>query len=138
MPMYGQVVVGPPGAGKTTYCDGMQQYLRLVGRDALVVNLDPANEVVAPAGGSEGEGEGEGGGGDDPPTALPYDAILDVCEEIVNLSSVMEELELGPNGGLIYCMEYIEHHLGDVVGILRSRLADHPSATCDAFPVGFP
>ena len=128
MPMYGQVVVGPPGAGKTTYCDGMQQYLRLVGRDALVVNLDPANEVVAPAGGSEGEGEGEGGGGDDPPTALPYDAILDVCEEIVNLSSVMEELELGPNGGLIYCMEYIEHHLGDVVGILRSRLADHPSA----------
>ena len=67
MPMYGQVVVGPPGAGKTTYCDGMQQYLRLVGRDALVVNLDPANEVVAPAGGSEGEGEG--GGGDDSPTA---------------------------------------------------------------------
>ena len=45
MPIYGQVVVGPPGAGKTTYCNGMQQYLRLVGRpDTLVVNLDPANE----------------------------------------------------------------------------------------------
>ena len=47
MPIYGQIVVGPPGSGKTTYCNGMQQYLRLVGRtDALVVNLDPANVNV--------------------------------------------------------------------------------------------
>ena len=28
-PMYGQVVVGPPGSGKTTFCNGMQQYLNL-------------------------------------------------------------------------------------------------------------
>ena len=47
MPIYGQVVVGPPGAGKTTYCAGMQQYLRLVGRpDTLVVNLDPGGPTT--------------------------------------------------------------------------------------------
>jgi len=28
MVLYGQVVAGPPGSGKTTYCTGMQEYLR--------------------------------------------------------------------------------------------------------------
>lgn len=43
MVRFGQVVVGPPGSGKTTYCLGMYQYLKAIGRDAAVVNLDPAN-----------------------------------------------------------------------------------------------
>ena len=151
MPIYGQIVVGPPGSGKTTYCNGMQQYLRLVGRtDALVVNLDPANESTAAgsaagpdacSGGSGGEEEkvsnNEGSdkaiggdkdananedGNDKEQVALPYDTLLDVCEEVVNLSSVMDELGLGPNGGLMYCMEYIEHHLDHVVDLMKSRL----------------
>jgi predicted PilT family ATPase len=28
---FGQLVVGPPGSGKTTYCNGMQHYLTLSG-----------------------------------------------------------------------------------------------------------
>ena len=72
-PRYGQVVVGPPGAGKTTFCDGMQQYLKLLQRDVAVINLDPANE-----------------------DNLPYEAVYDVCQEVVNLSSVMEKTGLGP------------------------------------------
>lgn len=43
MVRFGQVVVGPPGSGKTTYCLGMYQYLKAIGRDAAVINLDPAN-----------------------------------------------------------------------------------------------
>lgn len=43
MVRFGQVVVGPPGSGKTTYCNGMFQYLKAIGRDAAVINLDPAN-----------------------------------------------------------------------------------------------
>lgn len=137
MPTYGQIVVGPPGAGKTTYCAGMQQYLRLVGRpDTLVVNLDPANEstgstahahAAAHAGAEEEEEkEKHSDGGDDngqeAHVALPYDTLLDVCEEVVNLSSVVDELGLGPNGGLVYCMEYIEHHLDHVIGLIRARI----------------
>lgn len=38
---WGQVVVGPPGSGKSTYCTGMQQFLSLAGRKVAVVNLDP-------------------------------------------------------------------------------------------------
>ena len=30
--------------------------------------------------------------------------LLDI-RELVPLEDVMEELELGPNGGLVYCME---------------------------------
>ena len=71
---FGQLVIGPPGAGKTTYCNGMQQYLGLLGRKVAVVNLDPAND------------------------ALPYDCAVDV-RELVSLEEVQEETGLGPNGG---------------------------------------
>lgn len=107
---YGQVVVGGPGSGKTTYCDGMQQYLKAIGRPCMVVNLDPANEIPHASGEKESN------------TTLPYDAILDVCEEVIHLSSVMESLDLGPNGGLMYCMEYLERHKDQVIDLLLGRL----------------
>ncbi|XP_008499765.1 GPN-loop GTPase 2 [Calypte anna] len=80
---FGQVVIGPPGSGKTTYCLGMQEFLGRIGRKVTVVNLDPANEVV------------------------PYPCSLDISE-LITLPDVMENLKLGPNGGLLYCMEYLE------------------------------
>ncbi|XP_070466703.1 GPN-loop GTPase 2 isoform X1 [Equus przewalskii] len=83
---FGQVVIGPPGSGKTTYCLGMSEFLRALGRRVAVVNLDPANE------------------------GLPYECAVDVGE-LVGLSDVMDALRLGPNGGLLYCMEYLEANL---------------------------
>lgn len=118
MVLYGQIVIGAPGSGKTTYCDGMQQYLRLLGRDCWVVNLDPANEVSPSAGGSNGAIDSA----DEPNSQLPYETIVDVCNDIISLESVMSQLHLGPNGGLLYCMEYIEHNLGEVLRLLKERL----------------
>ncbi|XP_066494888.1 GPN-loop GTPase 2 [Tiliqua scincoides] len=80
---FGQVVIGPPGSGKTTYCLGMRDFLSALGRRVAVVNLDPANE------------------------RLPYPCAADISE-LVTLEDVMESLRLGPNGGLVYCMEYLE------------------------------
>jgi hypothetical protein len=123
-PIYGQVVAGPPGAGKTTYCTGMQEYLRLLGRKAWVINLDPANEVPKkPLHQNDAERK-QTDVKEEEDKVLPYDTLLDVCESVVNLSSVMKELGLGPNGGLIYCMEYIEAHVEEVVQMIRERLED--------------
>lgn len=83
---FGQVVIGPPGSGKTTYCRGMQQFLTSLGRKVVVVNMDPANE------------------------GIPYSCAVDISE-LVTLDDVMENLKLGPNGGLLYCMEYVEANL---------------------------
>lgn len=113
-PRYGQVVVGPCGSGKTTYCDGMQQYLKLLGRNAVVINLDPANEGVP----DDGNGSNN--------SALPYTAVYDVCTEAVNLSSVMTKLGLGPNGGLVYCMEYLEAHADEIIEAIMERI--HPTS----------
>ncbi|KAF6108959.1 GPN-loop GTPase 2 [Phyllostomus discolor] len=47
---FGQAVIGPPGSGKTTYCLGMSEFLRALGRRVAVVNLDPANDGLPPSG----------------------------------------------------------------------------------------
>ncbi|XP_069137853.1 GPN-loop GTPase 2-like [Argopecten irradians] len=84
--MFGQVVIGPPGSGKTTYCLGMSEFLTSLGREVAVINLDPANEH------------------------LPYKCDLDIAD-LVKLEDVMEFVKLGPNGGLVYCMEYLEKNM---------------------------
>ncbi|CAG8633180.1 24715_t:CDS:2, partial [Racocetra persica] len=80
------VVIGPPGSGKTTYCNGMQQFLRATGRKISVVNLDPANDF------------------------LPYECAINMAD-LITLEEVMEEFKLGPNGGMMYCMEYLEKNI---------------------------
>ena len=34
------------GCGKTTYCDGMSQFLRGIERPVSIINLDPANDNI--------------------------------------------------------------------------------------------
>ncbi|XP_076899919.1 GPN-loop GTPase QQT1-like [Bidens hawaiensis] len=97
---YGQVVIGPPGSGKTTYCNGMSQYLQLIGRKVAVINLDPAND------------------------SLPYDCAINI-EDLIKLSDVMNEHSLGPNGGLVYCMDYLEKNIDWLESKLKPLLKDH-------------
>ena len=44
--LFGQIIIGPPGSGKSTYCTGYLDFLTALGRRACVVNLDPANDHV--------------------------------------------------------------------------------------------
>ena len=57
-------------------------FLDSLGRKASIINLDFANDK------------------------LPYHPDIDI-RELVSLESVMDEYQLGPNGGLIFCMEFL-------------------------------
>lgn len=129
MVLYGQVVAGPPGSGKTTYCTGMQEYLRLLGRNAWVINLDPANEVPSKAKQATKESGGTTETKDENENDLPYEVLLDVCNSVVNLSSVMKQLGLGPNGGLVYCMEYLEAHCDEVIDMIEKEIREQGDDT---------
>lgn len=94
--LFGQVIIGPPGAGKTTYCEAMSRFLQSLGRPVALINLDPANESV------------------------PYKADIDVSD-LIQLEDVMDHYKLGPNGGLVYCMEYLEQNLDWLLGQLHSK-----------------
>jgi GTPase SAR1 family protein len=82
---FGQLVIGPPGSGKSTYCAGVHQFLNAVGRKTIIVNLDPANENM-PYGSEE--------------------CAINI-QDLISLEKVMEQLKLGPNGALVYVMEYL-------------------------------
>lgn len=37
--MFGQVVIGPPGSGKTSYCQEVGKLLKELGRKVAIVNI---------------------------------------------------------------------------------------------------
>jgi GTPase SAR1 family protein len=80
---FGEIVIGSPGSGKSTYAYGKHQLLSALNRPISVINLDPANDH------------------------LPYPCALDISS-LITLQDVMDEHGLGPNGAMLYCMEYLE------------------------------
>ncbi|KAJ6235824.1 gpn-loop gtpase 2 [Anaeramoeba flamelloides] len=83
--MFGQAIIGPPGCGKTTYCAGMEDLLTSLKRKPKIINLDPANDE------------------------FPYECAIDI-RDLINVEDAMEEFELGPNGAIIYCIEFLEQN----------------------------
>lgn len=79
---YAQLVMGPAGSGKSTYCAALQRHAADEKRTIEVVNLDPAAEH------------------------FDYQPIVDI-RELIHLDDAMEDEELhyGPNGGLVFCIE---------------------------------
>ncbi len=80
------MVMGPAGCGKSTYCTTMMDHFKGVKRQVHLINLDPAAEHFV------------------------YEPTIDI-RDLISLQDVMEELGYGPNGGLIYCLEYLIQNL---------------------------
>lgn len=91
---FAQLVIGPPGSGKSTYCNGMHQFLGAIGRKCSIVNLDPANDQTS------------------------YPCALDV-RDLVTLEEIMDEDKLGPNGGVLYALEELEENFEWIEGGLK-------------------
>ena len=83
---YAQLIIGPAGSGKSTYCKIIQDHAYNNKRIIKVINLDPAAEI------------------------FKYKCDLDI-RELININDVMNKQKLGPNGALLYCMEYLYDHI---------------------------
>jgi GTPase SAR1 family protein len=104
---FAQLVVGPPGSGKSTYCRAARQYLRSkLGRDVALVNLDPSCEDPLPASAASAAAAAERGDSDDERPVAEVDV-----RELVTAEEVMERLSLGPNGALMFCIELLAKNL---------------------------
>ncbi len=94
-PRWGQLVCGPPGSGKSSYCAAVCALLSRAGRPCAVVNLDPAAE------------------------APPYAAAVSVAE-LISVADAADAYGLGPNGGLMYCAEFLAANGDWLAGRLRA------------------
>lgn len=63
-------------------------------RKVSIVNIDPANDHI------------------------PYPCAVNIAD-LITLDDVMEEFGLGPNGGMMYCMEYLEKNLDWLIEKLK-------------------
>ncbi|KAF8076311.1 GPN-loop GTPase [Lyophyllum atratum] len=81
---YAVLVTGPAGAGKSTFSTSFLTHLQASKRTGHLVNLDPAANSAS----------------------FEYAPSIDI-RDLVSLEDVMNELGYGPNGGLVYCFEYL-------------------------------
>lgn len=102
---FAQLVTGPPGAGKSTYCNGMQQFMGAIGRKASIVNLDPANDQTS------------------------YPCALDV-RDLITIEDIMANDELGPNGAVLFALEELERNMDWLVEGLRKLGDDYILFDC--------
>lgn len=95
MGKHAQFVMGPAGSGKSTYVNTLRTHceniftikfilliFKTMKRIVHCINLDPAAEN------------------------FNYPVTIDI-KELITVDEIMEELPYGPNGGLVYAMEYL-------------------------------
>ena len=83
---FGQLIIGPPGSGKTTYIKSMKEFYSQCGRKTLSINLDPAN--------------------DNKISSFDIDIRNLIC-----LEEVEKKLKLGPNGSFLYCINFLNDNI---------------------------
>jgi GTPase SAR1 family protein len=85
MANFGQLVIGAPGSGKTTYAFAIKEYYEFFNRKCCLVNMDIAN---------------------DKGNAFDID-----IRDLIRIEDVMTKLKLGPNGGILYAFSFIEKNI---------------------------
>ncbi|EJW04724.1 hypothetical protein EDEG_01087 [Edhazardia aedis USNM 41457] len=88
-------VFGPAGTGKSTFTKNVFEYGEVTGRRFIRLNLDPAQQT---------------------------DFEIDITDYIT-VNEIMEELDYGPNGGLVYALqEFLDNieEIEEIQGIKES------------------
>ncbi|MBS7651174.1 MAG: ATP/GTP-binding protein [Candidatus Bathyarchaeia archaeon] len=82
-------LVGMAGSGKSSLTGAFHEWLKLNEQNSITVNLDPGV------------------------TNLPYNPDVDI-RDYISLEAIMEEYQLGPNGGLILAADLIGDNIEEV------------------------
>ncbi|KAF3918500.1 hypothetical protein ABW21_db0205545 [Orbilia brochopaga] len=90
------MVVGMAGSGKTTFMQRLNAHLHQKKEPPYIINLDPAVKNV------------------------PFDRHIDIRDS-VNYKEVMKQYNLGPNGGIMTCLNLFATKIDQVIGILEKR-----------------
>jgi GTPase SAR1 family protein len=85
---------------QSTFCASLITHLQLNRRSAFYVNLDPAAEH------------------------FEHQPDLDI-KDLITVEDVMDEMKLGPNGGLIYCFEFLMENLDFLTEALDSLTEEY-------------
>ena len=104
-------VVGTAGAGKSSLVTAFQRWARFLQVDVLTINLDPGAERVH------------------------YDPEFDV-RDLVSLSDVMDEYDLGPNGAQILAADLVASQAIDVFDEIEGLSGDILKNTSRSCPAG--
>nr|ACO11566.1 ATP-binding domain 1 family member C [Caligus rogercresseyi] len=85
---YACFVMGPAGSGKSTLVSSIINHGIITKRTISAINLDPAAEF------------------------FDYEPVLDI-RDFIQVEDAMEdpELNLGPNGALVFCLEYLSGNM---------------------------
>ena len=90
------LTIGMAGTGKTTLMQRINSYLSSKRSPRYCINLDPAV------------------------THLPYNAHIDI-RDTLDYKKVMEQYNLGPNGGILTALNLFTTKFDQVLGLLRKR-----------------
>lgn len=104
---FAQLVMGPAGSGKSTYCAAMAEHAETENKCIKVINLDPAAEY------------------------FNYEPAGDI-RELIHVEDAMEDedLKFGPNGGLVFCMEFLMENSDWIKETLREDDEDYVIFDC--------
>lgn len=90
------ICIGMAGSGKTTFMQRLNAHLHAQKTPPYIVNLDPAVKNV------------------------PFERNIDIRDS-VNYKEVMKQYNLGPNGGIMTCLNLFATKVDQVIGILEKR-----------------
>ncbi|PWW75758.1 hypothetical protein C7212DRAFT_324200 [Tuber magnatum] len=100
------ICVGMAGSGKTTFMQRLNAHLHAQKQPPYIINLDPAVKTV------------------------PFARNIDIRDS-VNYKEVMKQYNLGPNGGIMTCLNLFATKVDQVIGILEKRSSSINSILVD-------
>ena len=93
------IIIGMAGSGKTTLMQRINSHIHQYKLPSYIINLDPAVYSV------------------------PYEPNIDI-RDTINYKNVMKQYKLGPNGGILTCLNLFSTKFDQVINLIDKRSSE--------------